>query len=441
MITSVIGKLFLDAYNEKNGTKYDAKTFFAEVFYPLFFDKEKYMMSPGNNPIENPKISWEKMIKGNIPYETKEKRKERYDKLLEKIKSGRPSTENAIGYASNDITSTTSGQSSNIPVVENVDDIYSSWFGAAMGVGVEGGLSILFFDKRVLLDIFEGWHYYREMLDITPLLKGNQIATWNACWIVHKYQQTFDAKNPLKNWDFLRLATGKYSGCYEIGLTTWINVLFCISQYYQDLRIMGYVYSLGQTNKTIGFIPFLLNEIRRPREFYEKIFGMDGLKAKALYGYDTEKLLICCQKGSIGLKALEPNNLEQFMNGKKGKSPEIPKYDNKNEEKLISFRTYQIWILAMLNNQDFWDKSLAFAEAIRKYETSDKTLSKKRANAVAEILKATNKKNFIEALTFVVGEAENKEQIVAIASEVNTMPTDNVPYFLTLVRFQYASIK
>ena len=95
----------------------------------------------------------------------------------------------------------------------------------------------------------------------------------------------------------------------------------------------------------------------------------------------------------------------------------------------------------MLNNQDFWDKSLAFAEAIRKYETSDKALSKKRANAVAEILKATNKKNFIEALTFVVGEAENKEQIVAIASEVNTMPTDNVPYFLTLVRFQYASIK
>lgn len=57
MITSNIGKIFLDAYNEKYGTSYDARTFFLEQFYPLFFDQNKYMMTAGNSPLENPKLS------------------------------------------------------------------------------------------------------------------------------------------------------------------------------------------------------------------------------------------------------------------------------------------------------------------------------------------------------------------------------------------------
>lgn len=39
MITSNIGKIFLDAYNEEYGTNYDARTFFLEQFYPLFLIK------------------------------------------------------------------------------------------------------------------------------------------------------------------------------------------------------------------------------------------------------------------------------------------------------------------------------------------------------------------------------------------------------------------
>ena len=64
MITATIGKIFLEAYNRKYGTKYDAKTFFVEVYYPLFFDQEKYLMTAGNTPLENPKISWADMISG-----------------------------------------------------------------------------------------------------------------------------------------------------------------------------------------------------------------------------------------------------------------------------------------------------------------------------------------------------------------------------------------
>ena len=50
MITSVIGRKFLDAYNEREHTRYDAKTFFIEKYYPLFFDAEKYMQWVQNSP-------------------------------------------------------------------------------------------------------------------------------------------------------------------------------------------------------------------------------------------------------------------------------------------------------------------------------------------------------------------------------------------------------
>ena len=49
-----------------------------------------------------------------------------------------------------------------------------------------------------------------------------------------------------------------------------------------------------------------------------------------------------CQMGMIGVSALEPKGLKEYM--MKGK---IPVYDAENEEKRINFYTYIIWILAV----------------------------------------------------------------------------------------------
>ena len=84
MITSAIGKIFLDAFNREYGTQYNARSFFIEQFYPLFFDHNKYMMTAGNAPLENPKISWDDMIRGTKPYETQQQRNERFEKLIKK---------------------------------------------------------------------------------------------------------------------------------------------------------------------------------------------------------------------------------------------------------------------------------------------------------------------------------------------------------------------
>ncbi len=438
MITSTIGKIFLQAYNEEYGTSYDARTFFIEQFYPLFFDQNKYMMTAGNSPLENPKLKWDYMLNGKKPYETKEKRKERYDKLLDKIEHSEADASIARGYPSLDVTATTSGQVTDLKLPVRAEDVYLSWFGDALGVGVEGGFSILFNQKGILLDIYKGWKLYRQALNGTPLLKGNQINTWNGQWLAHYYdKRLFDSDNPFAN--FAPYNTNK-DGIINLETQSWTNVLIGISRTYRDSQVLGSIYSIGQTNTTIGFIPFDLTQIRRPIQFYQKYFGMDdGRKAESLWG-TALGFKTACMNGAIGIKSMEPKGLREYIFTRGDKGIKLPKTP-KNEEQTINFNVYKIWILAMLNNEELWDKSQRLAELLNESSVDkDKAHSTKRKNLVENVLASVNKKQFIAAMTDVIAFAPSKDEIRGIVKDIHEMPTDNVPYFLTLLRFQYQSI-
>ena len=431
MITSNIGKIFLDAYNEKYGTSYDARTFFLEQFYPLFFDQNKYMMTAGNSPLENPKLSWDDMIKGKKPFETPEQRKIRFEKLIKKIEESEADASIARGYASLDVTATTSGQVTYLKLPNSQEEIYTSWIGDALGIGVQGGFSILFSNKEILLDIFEGWKLYRKCLNETSMLKGNQINTWNGQWLSHYYDpREYDADMPLAGYSPYN--TNK-DGIINIETQTWTKILIGISKKYKNAQILGYIYSIGQTNATIGFIPFNLNQIRRPIHLYEKIFGMsNGRNAESLWG-TAIGFKTACTYGAIGIKAMEPKGLRDYVY--KGKQPKAHNYDN------INYNVYIIWIYAMLNNDELWEKSQELAELLNEASSDkDKSISTKRKNLVETMLNATNKKQFIAAAAEVVSFIGKIDEFKGIVKEIHGMPTDNVPYFLTLLRFQYKTL-
>jgi len=430
MITSNIGRLLVDAYNEKYHSDYDAKTFFTDIFYPLFYDHEKYLMTAGNSPLENPKLKWEQMRKGVIPYETPERRKERFNSLMEKINNNEPDASIAVGYPSLNLTATTSGQITNMKIQTSKEDAYLSWIGAGLGVGIAGGCSILFVDTRILLDIFEGWKLYREVVDSTKYLKENQINTWNGQWLAHLYSRNFNSSNWLDNFNPF---SAEKDGLISVETKSWTQILIGISRKYDNPQMMGYVYSFGKTNTTIGFIPFMLNKIRKPLELYRKFFNLDGNEAETLWGtaYGFNK---CCENGAIGLKAMEPKGLRDYII--KGK---IPVSSTKDENR-INYNTYQIWLIAMLNNEELWAKAHVFAETLQKYSNNGERGKTSNSNKVKSILETTNKKAFIEALVDVVSETDELMVINDTASIVNMMPTDNVPYFLTLIRFHYATI-
>ncbi len=433
MIAANIGKIFLDAFNERFKSNYTAKEFFVEKYYAIFFNHNKYMMSAGNSPLENPKISWDKMRVGRIPYETIEKRFDRFSKTIKKIETEKADASIAIGYPTLDLTASTSGQITNLELPLKEDDVYLSWIGSGFGIGVQSGLSLLFDNKNILLDIYEGWKYYRDYLNKTASLRGNQINTWNGQWIAHRYNKsTYDEFNPTAS--FNPFGSMKDGGM-EVSTQPWTKVMVGISRSFPNTSITAYVYSLGQTNITVGFVPFELPRIRQPFELYEKYFGtsvpdqIDQVFGTA-FGFTK-----ACQMGAVGVNALEPKGFRECLD--KGI---VPKFNTNDEKKIVNYNTYQIWLLSMLNNEELWDKAHQIATTLNSYSMSDTNAKKVKSQEVANLLASVNKKQFIEGLTLIVKADQNTDQLSEIGALVHTMPIDNVPYFLTLIRFQYAVV-
>ena len=230
---------------------------------------------------------------------------------------------------------------------------------------------------------------YREYLERMQGLRGNQINTWNGQWLAHYFSDHFIEDEPLIGFQPF---AAKEDG-YEVVTRSWTDVLMAIAREIKDVRMMGYVYSLGQTNITVGFIPFVLTEIRRTVELYIKLFGMrNAKKAEHLFG-TAYGFLRSCQMGMIGVSALEPKGLKEYM--MKGK---IPVYDAENEEKRINFYTYIIWILAMLNNEDLWEKSREIAQMLHTYVLGDKKSNMTRRNQVNKILETNSRMIFLNEL-------------------------------------------
>lgn len=95
----------------------------------------------------------------------------------------------------------------------------------------------------------------------------------------------------------------------------------------------------------------------------------------------------------------------------------------------------------MLNNEELWEESQKLAQLLMDASIDkDKTISTKNRNSVETVLKAINKKQFVDAVTAVVPLVDSVDELSTIVKVVHSMPTDNVPYFLTLVRFQYATL-
>ena len=152
MVTSEIGKIFLKAYNEKYGTTYNARTFFIEQFYPLFFDHNKYMLYVRNSPFVQGLPKFNDCVTGKKEFEKPSKREERLKDFLNKVENNDGDASVAVGFPSLSIEQATGSQITSLNRVVPKEDIYSSWMGYALGVGV-GKYTILF---NYLPNFFEG---------------------------------------------------------------------------------------------------------------------------------------------------------------------------------------------------------------------------------------------------------------------------------------------
>lgn len=435
MITTVVGRTFLEAYNIKYQVNKSPKEFFEEVYFELFYNHPKYMQWVTNSPFVQMKTGQKPELLSN------NERIEKLENLFEKAENLEPDASFALGFPASELKeyASTSGLVSDLLIPATPDDIYLSWIGSGLGIGVAGGFSILFNNAEITLQTFEGWKIYRKYLEDDGLdkLRGNQINTWNGQWL--KY--SLDSDEFREDFDFTELTNQKIfdvsATLVEVNTVNWSELFFSLSQLYPQGELTGYVYGFGQTNKTIGFIPFYLKSGTRIIDIYRQLFGelnTDKKRFEALFGMHIKR---ACELGSIGLQALRPEGITKYMG--EGKNITL-----KKEEDNFNYYAYKTWLVAMLskNKEEITDYTLDLAETILRYRNGSKGME--RPTLInKELFASKTKRGFIDALAVMIKDLDSSdlEKIKNLKDEVHLMTNEEFGYFCTLLKFDYAFVE
>ena len=465
MYTSYIGNKFLKIYRNKKklSDDYTARQFFDEILFPLFFDDNEHLMHVHGSSFFQ-KVSLKSLVNG------KTKQQFQLERLHKDIVDKKISASTYVGYAAEKTQATTSGQVTSFKNEVSSEEMYASWIGQALAVGVSGGLAIQIDDEKVLWELYKGWEYYRSYLSQTPNLKDKQIETWNGHWLSHVFGEDYYSDNPLAEFN---PKPEKVIGKLAIPTIDWVKVIFALSRQYPNQIMTVYIYNLSQTNTTLGFINIILPEVGSLLRLKEQLYKLsdDGRNDKEFESLYTTfyNLKNACKLGIIGLKALEPSKLREFMpsgtakysQGKdfKFSNPNVKEKSNEDADafnirkqkakdkynnQIMTFQTFKTWIIAMLNNKkelnalaeqvaqaliDFEAKSL-------KSETSRGKATESRLST--DIKSSKTLREFIEKLTSLMAKyTEGAETFKKVKDTIIELPSDLFPLFITLIRFEY----
>lgn len=465
MYTSYIGNKFLKIYRERNSRAddYTARQFFDEEMFPLFFDSEQHLMHVGNSPF------FQKPTKKAVEEHDSKAKAQLYN-LRTKIESGVPSGAIFVGYGAENIEATSSGQITSMPFDFEDDEMYASWIGQALAIGVSGALIMQIDEEKILWTLYNGWKHYRKYLSQTPNLKSKQIETWNGHWLNHAFGEYFHPKNPLAEFD---PKPENKSGTLAISTIDWIKIVFALSREYPKQTMTAYVYSLSQTNTTLGFVNIRLPKVRNLIRLKGELYVLpkerrNHKKFEEMYS-TFYNLKNACKLGIIGLKALEPQKLRAFMpvgtaqyaQGKdyKFSNPKIKIKKNETTEafevrqqkakdkyngEIINFQIFKTWIIAMLNNKKELN-ALAeqVAQALIDFENNKDVSKREQTKKVQsqlskDVKSAKSLREFIEKLTELMAKyKDGATTFKKVKDVVIVLPSDLFPLFITLIRFEY----
>jgi hypothetical protein len=424
MYHAVIGRRLVSCVNQRSGTNFTVRDFFDQVFMPLFFGSPRLMLHIGNSPFDQA-----------LSKQKREFTPALYDECLAKIHSKvatqEPDASFFLGGPAAGSTESTSGQVTSLALPLTEEDVYASWLGAALGVMVQGGITLLLASDDALLTLYEGWSEYRRFLEQTPKIKPLQINTWNGQWLTHHFGRDADLV-------FTPTPTKDGGALETVG---WVQLLFALSHRARGQpvqQILAYVYSLGQINTTIGFVRLHLSEVRRPVDLYRQLFtvppGMPAASFERLYE-TANSFRRACEQTEIGLRAIKPKDTFKAEEG-------IPKPPKTHEgEKQLAFDTFQTWIIAMLNNKDFLTRAEELAAAFYAFAQSGARGTRVNSQLIENVLETQSRRLFIERLTELVKQdSANCSLYNQTVEELLTLSPENVTLFLTLLRFKYATV-
>lgn len=460
MYTSVVGRTFLSEYNRRHSLQYSARDFFDKVLFEQVFNDKKYLFWAGNSPFVQG-LGGEKK-----PFFDTQERSEKLGKLHEKIQRREIDASTALGFPASEEKeyATTSGLISDLAVPNDDDSIYLSWIGGMLGLGIKGGYCVLINDANITYATYEGWAHYRRFLnDPTASLPPYKLNTWNGQWLAyylddHRYRPGFNVVTLQQD----KIFSAK-QGELEIDTVTWSRLYFSLARSQALDSAIAYIYSLGSTNKTVGFLPFSFRSGRTLIATYQALFGGDEYKLANISEFDNWFGLNPKQAfelGSIGMHALRPQSLKAYfandkqlkfhtVNAARNKGETDEAYTNrlsaakdKMQESIIFYQTYKTWLIAMLskNKTEISDYSREIAQALVRYRNGGRKNDRK--NLLENDFFKTSKNDMLRALETIITDdsvdMEIVEQMNGLRNQLHFMSREDFTYFTLLLKFDYA---
>lgn len=420
MVTTEIGYTLISTYNATYSTTYSAKEFFTEVFHKLFYDDVKYMNWITNSPIVQG-------IRKSAPPNESDREHQKLS-LIEKISRGACDASVGVGYPSSEVTATTSNQITSMSIIPSEEDLYASWVGGGLGIGISGGLSMFINKPSLLLSLFEGWKYYRTYLTELPNLKSNQIDAWNSQWLCHYTDnRSFNSDEPLANFNPFK--TGS-DGVTKLVTKAWTTVVFALSKLYPNETITPYVCAIAKTNRTFGYIPILLHQARKPIQLYKKLFGQneylqDAKTINKLFG-KGDSFYVACTNGVIGVNQMKPTNFNRLF--------ELKLKSKTSDEDIISYKTYITYILAIMDNKELYPLSIEVAKTLNNYANSATRGKSTNSREIENLLSSTSQTKFLENLLPILENSKTSAIFSELISVINSFSHENYKRFVVLIK-------
>ncbi|MFW5983562.1 MAG: hypothetical protein ACOCQ4_03610 [bacterium] len=432
MYTSYIGKKFLELYNKKNSTSYSAEQFFTEVQFPLFFDDNKHLMHVHGSTFFQP-------IKNEDIKQSGSESVARLRRLQKDIKENKISGSTYSGYAAGGVDAVTSGQVTSLDKEIDKEEVYASWIGQGFVIGFKGGL-FLIDEESLYWRIFSGWEIYRKYLNQTPNLKGRQIETWNGNWLM--FCSKYNSIRKIDIDAFQLNVDSETNGVIAIPTLSWFKIMTALTKTLDAKEIVANAFVFSKVNSSFGFINLILPQIKKIYELRDELFLPEN--STILEDEDIEELSTyynfkeACKQGVIGLKAIEPAQLRQFMPSGSVQYAQGKNFFLTDKKSYKQYQLFKIWIIAMLNKTELMELASSLAQSLIDFESKDDRGKKVFSSLSKDVLEAKNLKTFIDKLTEILSHTpEVGQDFKCLVEAVLKMPNDSFPLFITLVKFEY----
>ena len=298
MITIRSGELFVEKYNEENGTNLTPKEIFC-MLAEKAFKGGRHMVFWHNSKFKYYLDDYNKFLKGQKEEPSFEDALNCFCDELENNNCGVETLTNVYGGCAipnvGDMQTTEFNYCDNLHF--SIDERYCSFIGSFFQILV-GNFATVINNKEIIWLMYKSFNEYYDFICKNEVVADKQLPTWNGCYF---YQEI------MKRSEFI---VNKKLNNNKVNTINFLEYLEAVSKL-DNIKMSNMMFeNFGQTNITCGCITLDLNNVKGWFNIFERIIANDDEEfdiEKYCKLFNKENLLrVCMEFGEVTSNMIDP---------------------------------------------------------------------------------------------------------------------------------------